>query len=441
MSDQQTSTAAPPPPAPGAPPPASTPLRRSRSGKAIAGVCGGLGRSYDLDPVVFRVVLAVLALAGGVGLIVYGFAWLLIPVEGQDENEGRRLLSGRVEGPALTALLFTLAGSALLLSTVGNPNFLFFSVVTLGALGGAAHWSRHRRTGSGGVTDPAADPTGASAGSAARRTGREGAPPETQAPPTAVSLSWWRDPLTKDGTAGTTGTGYLWGPADTPLDPRDDRSAHARRGADRPRGIGGSVFLLAVAAFTAGVLVSWDGQQIGRTVETGLACALAVFGLGMVVSAWFGRTGAGTVALSLLTALLLTGAAAVSDDFGTWTRTRWAPASAAAVRPHYEVGAGVVTLDLSAVKLGKDGAVVTGASLGAGKLKAVVARDVVVELSVNIGLGDLRLPGEGQERIDVSPGLRERLTLRPPDGVEARGTIVLTLHVGAGQAEVARAAS
>ncbi|MER7857332.1 hypothetical protein ABTZ98_33065, partial [Streptomyces bacillaris] len=31
---------------------------------------------------------------GGIGLIFYGFAWLLLPLEGEEENEARRLLSG-----------------------------------------------------------------------------------------------------------------------------------------------------------------------------------------------------------------------------------------------------------------------------------------------------------------------------------------------------------
>lgn len=70
-----------PPAGPGAPRAADArpPLRRSKRDKVLAGVCGGLGRYFDLDPVVFRIVLGVLAVTGGVGLIFYGFAWLLLP--------------------------------------------------------------------------------------------------------------------------------------------------------------------------------------------------------------------------------------------------------------------------------------------------------------------------------------------------------------------------
>src|SRR5262249_9184973 len=44
-------------------------LTRSRRMKVVGGVCGGLGRYFGIDPVIFRVVLGLLALTGGVGLI------------------------------------------------------------------------------------------------------------------------------------------------------------------------------------------------------------------------------------------------------------------------------------------------------------------------------------------------------------------------------------
>src|SRR4051794_24332468 len=93
----------------------ATVLRRAHDRKMIAGVCEGAGRFFGMDPVVFRVVLAVLALTGGLGLVVYGVAWLLVPAEGDGprESEAHRLLSGRVEGPALTAVLFALVGCGL----------------------------------------------------------------------------------------------------------------------------------------------------------------------------------------------------------------------------------------------------------------------------------------------------------------------------------------
>jgi phage shock protein PspC (stress-responsive transcriptional regulator) len=54
-------------------------LRRSNNDRIISGVSGGLGQYFGVDPVIFRVLFAVLAFFGGVGLLAYAVAWLLIP--------------------------------------------------------------------------------------------------------------------------------------------------------------------------------------------------------------------------------------------------------------------------------------------------------------------------------------------------------------------------
>ncbi|MFV2120224.1 PspC domain-containing protein, partial [Streptomyces sp. Act-28] len=124
-------------------PPHHPPLRRTPRQKVVAGVCGGLGRHFDLDPVVFRVVTGVLAAAGGIGLIFYGFAWLCVTADGEDENEARRLLTGRVEGASLVSVLMALVGCGLFLSMVGrNGETIGFAVLLVCAVGGAAVWSR-----------------------------------------------------------------------------------------------------------------------------------------------------------------------------------------------------------------------------------------------------------------------------------------------------------
>ena len=56
-------------------------LYRSTKNSVIGGVCGGLGDYLDIDPVLIRVVWAVLFFAGGVGLLAYVLAWIIIPEE------------------------------------------------------------------------------------------------------------------------------------------------------------------------------------------------------------------------------------------------------------------------------------------------------------------------------------------------------------------------
>jgi phage shock protein C len=54
-------------------------LKRSRTDSMIAGVCGGLGEYFGMDPTVVRLVFVLLALLGGHGLLVYLILWVVMP--------------------------------------------------------------------------------------------------------------------------------------------------------------------------------------------------------------------------------------------------------------------------------------------------------------------------------------------------------------------------
>ncbi len=55
-------------------------LRRSRQDRWIAGICGGLGEFFGLDPLWFRLLFIILGLPGGVpGVLIYLVMWLVIP--------------------------------------------------------------------------------------------------------------------------------------------------------------------------------------------------------------------------------------------------------------------------------------------------------------------------------------------------------------------------
>lgn len=57
-------------------------LRRSRSDRWLAGICGGLGKFFGLDPLWFRLLFVILGLPGGVpGVLIYLIMWLVIPEE------------------------------------------------------------------------------------------------------------------------------------------------------------------------------------------------------------------------------------------------------------------------------------------------------------------------------------------------------------------------
>jgi phage shock protein PspC (stress-responsive transcriptional regulator) len=61
----------------------STPLRRSRSDRKIAGVCGGLARHFGLDPTYVRIGYVLLSILSAAfpGTLVYLLLWWLVPEE------------------------------------------------------------------------------------------------------------------------------------------------------------------------------------------------------------------------------------------------------------------------------------------------------------------------------------------------------------------------
>ena len=57
-------------------------LRRSRSDRMIAGVCGGLAQFFGISAYWFRLAFLIALLPGGVpGLVPYVIMWIIVPSE------------------------------------------------------------------------------------------------------------------------------------------------------------------------------------------------------------------------------------------------------------------------------------------------------------------------------------------------------------------------
>lgn len=54
-------------------------LYKSRVNKMVAGVCGGIGEYFNLDPMVIRVAWILFCAAGGSGFLAYVVAAVLMP--------------------------------------------------------------------------------------------------------------------------------------------------------------------------------------------------------------------------------------------------------------------------------------------------------------------------------------------------------------------------
>ena len=55
-------------------------IHRSRNNRWIAGVCGGLGEYFNIDPTLIRLIWAVgTVFSMGFGIILYIIFWIVIP--------------------------------------------------------------------------------------------------------------------------------------------------------------------------------------------------------------------------------------------------------------------------------------------------------------------------------------------------------------------------
>ncbi|MFH1849160.1 MAG: PspC domain-containing protein [archaeon] len=64
-------------------------LYRSRENKVLAGVCGGIGEYFSIDPVWIRLAFVLFAMAHGIGVLIYIVGWIIIP-ENPDHKTGKK---------------------------------------------------------------------------------------------------------------------------------------------------------------------------------------------------------------------------------------------------------------------------------------------------------------------------------------------------------------
>ena len=58
-------------------------LYKIRQGRMLAGVCGGIGQYFNVDPTLIRLAWVLVSCLGGAGLLAYIIAAIVIPEEPQ----------------------------------------------------------------------------------------------------------------------------------------------------------------------------------------------------------------------------------------------------------------------------------------------------------------------------------------------------------------------
>lgn len=125
-------------------------LYKSADEKVLAGVCGGIGEYFSVDPVVIRLLVVVFTIMGGAGLIAYIIAAIIIPEKNlnrpsvsdsytYDNQESNSKDNGTVASKSgggmltLGIILVVLGGYVILKTFVPwIPRDLIFAVILIG---------------------------------------------------------------------------------------------------------------------------------------------------------------------------------------------------------------------------------------------------------------------------------------------------------------------
>ena len=377
-------------------------LRRSSDDRIIAGVCGGLGRYTGLDPIIFRIVLATLAVFGGIGLLLYALAWLLVPQDNATTSEAHRIFHGHAGVlPTLAAIGVGVIGLFAVVDVANHglkgPLALIIILTVIIIVVASRRTNGARADG----------PYGQAAYPQAY------APPAAFVPPTATGTT---APLGPPAGFAPSRPVYVPPPPPPPRPPREP-----------------SMLLplaLSAGVVIAGVLFALDASRsIDISAQAVFAAALLTIGLALVVGTWIGRARA-LIAVGVVLAVMLAITAAVDIPLRGGIGTRvYNPTTVADIKSSYHLGIGDQTIDLSQLQLGGKTVNVT-ASVGVGRLIVDVPADVKVVTHGHTGAGDLRIFDTLTSGTDVT---RTVTTSASSAAAASLGELDLDVRVGLGQ--------
>lgn len=72
-------------------------LYRSETNKVIAGVAGGLGEYFNIDPTIIRILFVLMTVFGGSGLIIYLVLWLIMPSQSSLPKDSQQAIKDNLE--------------------------------------------------------------------------------------------------------------------------------------------------------------------------------------------------------------------------------------------------------------------------------------------------------------------------------------------------------
>lgn len=401
-------------------------VRPDETTRSGAGVCTAVAHRIGVDTTLVRVGVVLLAIFGGVGLLAYGVAWLLLP-QADGRIHAEDLLRGHFTAGgvgSLLAIFFGFGGFGRWWWSPGGEGWVgavvLVSVIALAATAIGWWLSRQEEQGTDQVTGPGGPnvPTGP--------TGPTGPSAPTSTSPLAAPSAGARVDLDKGQervSLGKLATDFR------PLAPRPPQAPVTvtppppRR---RPAGpaVTALVAGLSLLAAAAILLVDRVDPLPVHVPLVAAVAALALIGLAVVVVGLVGRRAGGLTGLAVVTLVLVVvgwGDARVdgvlsdwrsADESSSFDDAQWRPTGEITEDRSYAVDFGSGTLDLTDVEpldAGEEPATLT-ASVRFGSMTVLVPDDLTVEVDLSTTEGRVAAPGAGDG------GNRDISTTIGPDG-------------------------
>lgn len=353
-------------------------LQRGRE-RWVGGVASGIAQRFGVDPLIVRGILVVLTIFAGIGVLLYGIAWALLP-----EPDGRihvqEAAAGRWSSGMTGALITTIIGFPSLGTGVwgwdryGIGPFIW-TVLWVGGIVYLVYYLTQRNN----------SRIGAAPVSPNSQPADQAGSPYGQAPSAA--------PFTGSGY-GSSGTLPRYGEAAVP------GSGWGAAPPARARNFGPGAPAVAV---TAGLALLVGGGlkalDVANVIDLGTASnaivwasAAAVMGLGILIAGLRGRT-SGILGFFAVVALITAGiySALPNGDRFRPQNADWSPVSVEQARGGFEITAGTGTVDLTRLPLDPPlrTDLVVPIDATASNLTVVIPDDVPVQVRADMTMGNL----------------------------------------------------
>jgi phage shock protein PspC (stress-responsive transcriptional regulator) len=371
----------------------------------VGGVASGIAERFGVDPLIVRGILIVLTVFAGVGVLLYGIAWALLPepdgrIHVQEAVAGR--WSSGMTGALITAVIgfpslgagvwgwdrYGFGGFIWTVFWVGGVIYLIYYLTQRNkSRNGAAPMSSSPQSGGPAVPGSPADPAAPASNApfAAASYGSSDALPR-YGESTAPGPAWGARP--PSGPVPPPGGGFRPVPGSGPVPPA------------KPRSFGPGAPAVAV---TAGLALLVGGGikalDVANVIDLGTssnavvwASAAVVLGLGILVAGLRGRT-SGILGFFAAVALIVGGILNVLPDGDRFRpqNADWSPVSIEQAQGGFDITAGTGTVDLSRVALdpplGTDLVVPIDAT--ASNLTVIIPDTVPVEVRADMTMGNL----------------------------------------------------